>query len=388
MYSKLPGIHMKAFTLYFLILTLLGTGCSNADYSSDDSLLTPLPLAYAEGFGIFQGKGYKVIELYKAFPNEHPIYRYLVLEDPEATPEMDGFDAIVTLPVDKVVLTSTTHVPHLDYLNCTELLAGFPNLDLISSARARERIESGKVKELGSGAQANIEQVIELAPDWMMVSTLGEDLKNLEILKKARIPAILNGEYLEQHPLGRAEWIKLTGALTGRYAQADEAFSEIVTAYNEAIEAISDVANKPTVMAGVMYKDIWYVPGSESWGARLLEAAGGQYVFGAQKGTGSVQLNYEYVLDQAEDAAFWLGASDYNSLEAMAKADPRYKHFRAFQNGNVYTYTLKKGPTGGIAYFELGYLRPDLILKDLIKILHPEILPDYEFYFYQKLDGQ
>lgn len=388
MQRQLTRVPIKLFfTLLSLLTLLIGIGCNRSE-TEKKITLTQLPLAYAEGFGIFQGEGYKVIELYKAFPNEHPTYRYLVWEDPEATPDINGFDAVIKLPVDKVVLTSTTQIPHLDYLNCTDLLVGFPQLDLISSDQARKRIASGQVKDLGSGAQTNIEQVIDLAPDWMMISTLGEDLKYLDLLKKADIPAILNGEYLEQHPLGRAEWIKLTGTLTGRYEEAEAAFAEIVSAYGEAVQAVSDVHRKPTVMAGVMYKDIWYVPGSDSWGARLLEAAGGKYVFEEQKGTGSIQLNYEYVLDEAEDAEFWLGASDYTSLAAMAKADPRYKHFKAFQQGNVYTYTLKKGPTGGIAYFELGYLRPDLILKDLIKVLHPGLLPDYELYFYQKLNDQ
>ncbi|MCH7407152.1 ABC transporter substrate-binding protein [Belliella aquatica] len=344
--------------------------------------------SYASGFQIFKGNGYWVLEVSQAFPGEHQPYRYLVLESPDE-PIPDGtFDATITLPVEKVVLTSTTHIPHLDLLDCTDRLVGFPNLDLISSAPTRERINKNLVKDLGAGAQSNIELMIDLEADWVMISTLGEDLKNLDLLKSAGIAAVINGEYVEQHPLGRAEWIKFTGVLLGKYEEAKAEFETIEANYSEALRLVSNVSTeqKPTVMAGVMYKDVWYVPGSDSWGAQLLNAAGGAYIFEEQKGIGSAQLDYEYVLDKAQNADFWLGASDFVTLEAMKRADRRYADFEAFQRGNVYSYTSKKGETGGIEYFELGYMRPDLILKDIVKILHPALLPEYSLYFYSKLN--
>lgn len=349
--------------------------------------LVEIPNSYATGFAVFQGEGFKVVEVRQAFPDKHPPFRYLVKEIPDLKLDETGFDGVISLPISKVVLTSTTQVPHLDYLGVSDLLMGFPNLDLISSPQTRKLIDAGKVTDLGSGAQANIEKIIELDPDWVMISTLGEDLKNLEILKSAKIPAILNGEYVEQHPLGRAEWIKFTGVFLGKSKEANTVFSQIQSDYNQALDLVKELPeNKPKVMAGVMYKDIWYVPGADSWGARLLEVAGGDYLFKDQKGTGSAQLSYEYVLEQAHQADFWLGAADFKTLEEMENADPRYKHFDAFKQGNVYTYTQKKGVTGGLEYFELGYLRPDLILQDLIKIIYPDLLPEYSLYFYTKLD--
>ncbi len=368
-----------------LIFNLLHFACDSPP-SGNLADLVEVPNQYAQGFGVFQGDGFKVIEVKQAFPGEHEPFRYLVVESADLELDESGFAAVVKLPISKIVMTSTTHIPHLDYLGVSGLLAGFPNLDLISSKETRSRIDAGKVMDLGSGAQANIEKIIDLEPDWVMISTLGEDLKNLEILKEAKIPALLNGEYMEQHPLGRAEWIKFTGALLGKYEAAEKVFQEIEANYLQAEKLISEnILNKPKVMAGVMYKDIWYVPGVDSWGARLLEVAGGDYLFKDQKGTGSAQLSYEYVLENAQEADFWLGASDFLNLKEMKNADPRYAHFQAFQKGRVYTYTSKKGPKGGIEYFELGYLRPDLILQDLIKILYPELLPDYSLYFYSQL---
>jgi iron complex transport system substrate-binding protein len=298
-----------------------------------------------------------------------------------------GYDAVVQLPIDSVVLTSTTQVPHLDALGQSDLLIGFPQTDLISSTKTRARIAAGKVKELGAGPSANPELVLDLQPDWIMISTLGEDLRYLDIFKQAGIAALINGEYVEQNPLGRAEWIKFTGVLLGNYPAALAQFEQIKKDYLEAEALASSLQNKewPTVLSGVMYQDIWYAPGGESWAAQLLEKAGGSYVFGKEGAAGSLQLNYEVVLNQATTAPIWIGAADFASLEEMGKIEPRYQAFAAWKTGEVYTYTAKKGETGGLEYFELGYLRPDLILKDLIKILHPELLPGYEPYFYQKL---
>lgn len=370
---------------FFLLLTLLS--CQAPEQKNEPGL-EALKLDYAEGFSLFQGDGYKIVEVLKAYPGKHQPFRYLVLDENQNSIPEGKFDAVIKLPVKKVIMTSTTQIPHLEYLGETSALIGFPNLDLISSEKVRELINFGKVKDLGMGAQTNFEMVIDLEPDCIMISTLGEDLKSLDLFQKAGIPAPLNGEYLEDHPLGRAEWIKFTGALLGRWQEANEAFETIKNAY-EAAENLTKTKNlstQPKIMSGVMYKDIWYVPGADSWGAKLIQAAGGDYIFKEHSGTGSIQLSYEYVLEKAKEADFWIGAADHNTLEEMGKFDSRYTYFHAFQNGQVYTYTKKKGAKGGVEYFELGYLRPDLILQDLIKIMYPEKLPDYTPYFYSRLN--
>ena len=359
---------------------------SCAEKQVQDQQKSSVPLDFATGFQLYQGDGFWEIEVSKGYPGSSENFRYLVL-DAGVTMNSTGYDAVVQLPIDAVVLTSTTQVPHLDALGQTDLLIGFPQTDLISSAKTRARIDAGKVKELGAGPSANPELVLDLQPDWIMISTLGEDLRYLDIFKQAGIPALINGEYVEQNPLGRAEWIKFTGVLLGNYPEALAQFEQIKKDYNEAEFLASSLQNKerPIVLSGVMYQDIWYAPGGESWAAQLLKKAGGNYVFGKESASGSLQLNYEVVLDQGTSAAMWIGAADFASIEEMGKVEPRYKAFAAWKTGEIYTYTAKKGATGGLEFFELGYLRPDLILKDLIKILHPELLPGYEPYFYQKL---
>lgn len=380
---------MKILNKFFSPLLALVILFSCAEKSAENEKLTleNIPLSYAQGFDIQEGEGYWVLTVTQPWKGAEQSFKYLVLEEGESGPEGE-FNGVIQLPVEEVILTSTTQIPHLDLLGETQKMIAFPNLDLISSEKVWARVNQDSVKDLGSAPSANVEMILEMEPDWMMVSTLGEDLRNIDLLNQAGIPTPINGEYVEQHPLGRAEWIKFTGVLLGKFEEADSIFKTVEYAYLEAevlVKTISDF-QKPTVLSGVLYQDIWYAPGSESWGAKILENAGGNYIFKEQKGTGSLELNYEYVLDQAMDSQFWIGSADFNSLQEMGEAEPRYKAFEAFKEGNVFSYTAKKGPKGGFEYFELGYMRPDWVLKDLIKILHPNLLPDYQLYFYNQLN--
>jgi iron complex transport system substrate-binding protein len=367
-------------------LCLLFFGCDSEE-SSEAILAEKVDLSYAKGFTISKGADFWEIEVIQPWTGSEKTFRYLIVEENGKVPA-GHFDAVIQLPIAKVILTSTTQIPHLDLLGMSDRLIGFPQTDLISSKTSRMLIDAKKVQDLGAGPAANPELIIELDPDWIMISTLGDDLRYLDLLKTAEIPAIINGEYVEQHPLGRAEWIKFTGVLLGKYEEASEVFEQVEKDYLQAVSLAEQIpeVGRPTVLSGIMYQDIWYAPGSESWGARILKNAGGKYVFEDQAGTGSLQLNYEFVVEHAMDADFWIGSADFISLVELGKVEPRYQAIKAFQNGNVFTYTLKKGETGGLEYFELGYMRPDLILKDLMKILHPTLLPDYELYFYKQLN--
>jgi iron complex transport system substrate-binding protein len=379
---------LKNLFKYFLILSLALNffGCDSKE-SSEAVLVEKVALSYAKGFTVSRGDSFWEIEVSQPWTGSEKTFRYLIVAENGIIPT-GKFDAIIQLPIAKVILTSTTQIPHLDLLGMSDKLVGFPQTDLISSKTSRILIDAGRVQDLGAGPSANTELIIDLDPDWIMISTLGDDLRYLDLLKTAEIPAVINGEYVEQHPLGRAEWVKFTGILLGEFEKASEVFAQVEKDYVEAAalaEQIPEVG-RPTVLSGVMYQDIWYAPGSESWGAQILKNAGGKYVFEDQSGTGSLQLNYEFVIDNAMDADFWIGSADFISLVEIGKVEPRYRAIKAYQNGNVFTYTLKKGETGGLEYFELGYMRPDLILKDLMKILHPSLLPDYELYFYKQLN--
>ncbi|MDQ3396075.1 MAG: ABC transporter substrate-binding protein, partial [Bacteroidota bacterium] len=158
--------------------------------------------------------------------------------------------------------------------------------------------------------------------------------------------------------------------------------------YDSLKDLVKKEQNKPTVYSGIVYGDIWYVPAGRSWAAQLLDHAGAAYLWSNDGGQGSLELSFEKVYEKASDADYWIGVASFESLEEIRNVEVRYADFKAFKEGNVYSYNARIGEKGGNEYMELGYARPDIILADLIKILHPQLIPEHQLYFYKKLPGK
>lgn len=386
MQLSLSGIRL---TCALGLLLAICFSCNNKKRSSGNSLAEnrkEIPMSYARWFSLFRVPAGYLLEI----RNEKGQKDLFLIQDPKKVPAADipGIKATVPMGSNKIILTATTQIPHLTYLNAADRLIAFPNLDLISSPAIRKRIANDELIELGINPMPDIEKIIAAEPDWVMVSGFGEVLNLADRLKAAKIPVLVNGAFLEAHPLGKAEWIKASGALLGKLDEADSIFSYIEDNYLSAAKntASIPIQNQPTVLSGTLYKDVWYAPGKDSWVAKLIHDAGGNYVFHHLEGTGSLSLNYEYVLESAREADIWIGAADYASLTQMDEQNSKYKNFHSYLANEVYTYTLKKGATGGLMYFEEGYMRPDWVLLDMIKILHPEKAGNHIFHYYQRLD--
>ena len=135
-----------------------------------------------------------------------------------------------------------------------------------------------------------------------------------------------------------------------------------------------------------MHKDVWYLPNGSSPEAQLLKDANVNYLWKDTSGNGSLALSFEAVFEKAKDADLWLSPSYYSSLEQLESANTLYTNFKAFKNKAIYSFTNTTGKTGGVLYYELGTARPDLILKDLIKVSHPKLLEDYTPFFFKPLE--
>ena len=192
---------------------------------------------------------------------------------------------------------------------------------------------------------------------------------------------IYNGDWVEKHPLGKAEWIKFFGVLYGKEKEADSIFNHIEKQYLDAKKLVQNVSKKPTILSGAMFKDIWYLPKGDSWQATVIEDAGGNYLWSQTEGTGSIALSIESVLDKAQNADFWIAPSQYTSYSKLISDNKVYGEFDAFKNQNIHTFAKAKGATGGLLYYELAPNRPDLVLKDLISILHPDLLAQKTTFF-------
>ncbi|MFS4483209.1 ABC transporter substrate-binding protein [Hyunsoonleella sp. 2307UL5-6] len=347
-------------------------------------------IKYAKGFTIKQYATYKIIEIHKPWPEAKRIYRYALLEDNYKADywiyERQRFNNTLEIPIQKIVVTSTTHLPALELLGVEQTLVGFPGTDYISSEKIREQLDKGNIRELGKNESLNTEVLLELKPDIVVGFGIDGGNRSLETLKNAGIPVIFNGDWVENSPLAKAEWIKFFGALYNKEKVADSIFNHIETNYLEAKQLAINATLKPTVLSGAMHSDIWYLPNGTSTEGQLLKDANVNYLWSDTKGAGSLKLNFESVFVKAKNADIWLNPSNYSSYKSLQNGNENHTLFEAYQNKNIYTFTNTTGATGGVLYYELGMTRPDLVLKDIIKICHPELLENYKPFFFKPLE--
>ena len=378
---------MKFFknTLFFFILFLLFIKCKKEIQTEIKSSIKN-EITYAKGLEIYNYKGFSILKITKPWPGAKENFTYVLQQKNGKIPDSLKQFPIIPIPLKSIVVTATTHIPALEMLGVENTIIGFPNTDYISSERTRKLIGAGKIREVGTNETLNTEVLIDMKPDLIVSFGLNNSNPTIDNLQKSGLKVIYNGDWTEQSPLGKAEWIKFFGVLYGLDSKANAIFTGIEKDYNSTLALAKKATSKPTVLSGAMYQQQWYVPQGESWAALFMKDAQSNYLWAESKGTGSLSLPFETILDKAKNAAYWVAPGDFSSLKEMSDSNPHYKEFDAFKNKKVYSYSVKKGAKGGIIYFESSPTRPDLVLKDLIKIFHPELLPNHELFFFQKLD--
>lgn len=369
---------LKKIVLFILLITVLSCKDENKIDITETIEGEEMLLKYANGFSIIAFDGYKILEIKNPWPNAEKSFKYVLSSDKSK--------GEITNPIKKIVVTSTTHIPALELLGVEQTLVGFPGTDYVSSKKTRQRIENGLVRELGKNEGINTEILLELSPDVVIGFGIDGVNKTFETIQKANIPVLYNGDWVETSALAKAEWIKFFGALYNKEKEADSIFNTIEANYLKAKKIASASKTKPTVLCGAMHKDVWYLPSGTSPEAQFLKDANVNYLWSETIGKGSLSLSFESVFDKAKDAELWLSPSYYVSMKAIEKANQHYTKFEAFKQGNVYSFSNTTGETGGVLYYELGTARPDLVLKDIIKICHPGLLENYKPYFFKLLE--
>lgn len=379
-------MYIKRLILFCLVL------CSACKDRVESSLSTSntesLILKYAKGFSVDYYDDYKVIHILQPWQGASKEFSYILISEEELAKTSfpkNTYDGIIIDPLDRIVVTSTTHLPALELLEETKALVGFPGTDYISSNTIRQAIAAGNVRDLGQNESLNTEVLIELNPDVIVGFGVDEVNKAFSTAEKAGIPVIYNGDWVESSPLAKAEWLKLFGVLLNKEKQADSIFKRIEKNYIDAMQLAQQTKHSPTILSGAMHNDVWYLPKGSSTEAQLLKDAHTSYIWENTKGEGSLALSYETVLDKAKSADIWLNPSIFSSYTSLKDANQLYTNFEAFASKNIFTIANTKGETGGVLYYELGISRPDLVLKDIIKIAHPNLLPDYNFVFFKPL---
>ncbi len=345
-------------------------------------------LLYAEGLTVEYHDHYKVVTLLNPWRDAEETFTYLLVQC--GTPIPSGYPEtqVISIPIQSIITLSTTHLPHLDKLNQLDALVGVSDTRLINTPAVIERVDQGLITQVSQGGTLDLERVVDLDPQLIMAFGTGDLERDVHPkLLEAGLPVALNSEYMERSPLGRAEWIKFTALFFNQEGQAEQVFDQIAQSYESVKSLVADVEDRPTVVTGGNFSGVWYVPGGNSYAAQFLQDAGADYAWADDPSTGSLPLSVEAVFDRAASAEIWLnGKQSWRSRADLVAEDERYQEFQAFQSGQIYVPNVRLNESGGNDYWESGLMNPHLVLSDLIKILHPEVLPEHELVYYRRLD--
>jgi iron complex transport system substrate-binding protein len=342
---------MKIQTMILpIILSLSACGDKHSSEKLKQEVAGPdsLIVRYAKGFTVTRRGNAKEVTVTYPFQGAASGYAYLLVPRGQEPPAHDANARIIYTPLETIVCTSTTHIPLLDYIGETDRLVGFPSTDYISSERMRKRVDSGAVTDLGIDKGLNLEKLAVLNPGAVMGYTMSGDYGQFRKIESLGIPVVINAEYLEQHPLGRAEWIKFTALFFNREREADSVFNAIEENYLRGKAIVTTQSNKPTVLSGIVYGDAWFLPGGQNYAAQLFSDAGCSYLWEDTDSNGYLHLPFETVYEKAHDADLWIGTGSFKTLEEIRAADGRCGSFHPFGRQNGYIYEVSDGFTGGI----------------------------------------
>ncbi|WP_461633162.1 ABC transporter substrate-binding protein [Labilibaculum euxinus] len=381
----------KLLTAFICIMALLACNSGSKkqvddEYFSKTGGFNFAPnIKYSDLFNIELVGNYKRITVTNPWQESDTLSSYILIQKgtkaPANTPKADF---VIPVPIDEMAILSSTHIGFVDLLGELDKISGITNGNQIYNKYLNDRFKNGEIVEIGHQMGSHLESILGLFPELLMKTGFDNVREEDSRIVDAGIPIAYNIEWMESCMLARAEWIKFVGAFFNKDREADSIFNVIEHNYNEIKQIAKIFDNKPTALSGNDFKGTWYMPGGNSYAAKLIIDAGGDYHYKNESSKGSMPLSFEVVLDNMADADYWFGPRA-KSLKELEKMDERYKLFKAFKNGNVYTINGRVNEYGGNDYWESGVARPDIILKDLIKILHPEILPEHELFYYKKL---
>ena len=352
------------------------------------SVQAQLSLQYAQGFRVDYFDAYRVVTVLASGSGKREEVQYVLVQRGHESP--DGYEGVprIEIPVRTLITTSTTHLPHVEKLGEVHSLVGIDNIKYVNSEAVNQRFAAGELTEVGRDRAIDLERVLVLQPDLVMTDSQSQD-NALVALQEAGVPVVINAAYAESSLLGRVEWIKFVGAFFQKEELASAQFDSVVVRY-EALRALTQnlpVDKRPTVFVGSLWRGIWFMSGGKTYAAQLLRDAGANYLWGDDDSQQSLALDFETVYEKAHDADCWITMrNEWFSRDDVVAEDERYRRFAAFEDGNVFNANARLNAHGGNDYWETGLIEPDVVLADIIKILYPDLLLDYQLKYYRKLD--
>jgi iron complex transport system substrate-binding protein len=292
----------------------------------------------------------------------------------------------INIPIRRAICLASAHLGFMSALDLRSRVVGVGQSKYVCDSALRAMGKEGKWKAVGSEDQLDWETVTSLHPDIILYSAPpGSQTKIAAKAKALRLTILPTAEWLENTPLGRAEWLKVYGVLFGVGAKADSLYASTEHAY-DSLRSLASLQKYTRIkaMVGLGWRGTWYVSGGRSYAAQFLRDAGIQYLWEEDMHTGSLPLSLESVLEHGRNAEIWVNPEGMGSLSALLVKEPRANKFKAFQTRRVYQSDARRNPEGGNDYWESGVTKPHLILADFIAISNGEIdsLPGH---YYRRL---
>ena len=380
----------KFFSQYILPVVLMAlslAACGKSESKAEDFSKDIYNPRYASGFNITgaDGNASTIISVSNPWQGaDSVVSRLFIARDGETAPA--GFDGqVLQGDANKVVVMSSTHVAMLDAIDKADAIVGVSGLDFVTNENIQQR--RGSVGDVGYEGNINYELIAALDPDIVLLYGVNGASSMEGKLRELGIPYMYVGDYLEESPLGKAEWMVAVSEVMGKRDKGQEVFSEIPVRYNALKEKVAKTATTtPKVMFNTPYGDTWFMPSNQSYSVQLINDAGGRLVYDKNTGNASAPIDMEeaYLLTEASD--YWLNVGQAHTLGDVAKMCPKFTDTRVFKEGQVYNNNLRTNAAGGNDYFESAIVKPDVVLRDLVKIFHPELVPDsVEFVYYKQL---
>ena len=342
----------------FLAVACTGNKSGKAGTDNDNNVMQ-----YAKMLRMYDHDGYTLAEILSPQDSTKVTSRFILLPEGAEKPAANNATQVITVPLKSAIVYSSVHAAAMNELGQSGCIKGVADASYFKLPFVLNGIDNGTITDIGSSTSPSTEKIIDLNPQAIIVNQYeGADLKGIDRLG---IPVIQMAENLENTPLGRAEWIKFIGALTGERAKADSIFAAVEKHYTDLRGQAAVSSNRPKVLTENMYQGVWYVPGGARYKARMIADAGGIYPWADDKSAGSLNLSFEQVLDRAQDADYWLLQvfGEELSRTALLKMDSRYASFQAVDKGGVYYCD-----TQATFIFEETPFHPDRLLEDYIAI--------------------
>ncbi len=372
---------MRHILSIIVICCLLGS-CQVRRQTSDDTPLAADSICYARGLSIRHFEGYTAVEVTDPWDSTQLLQRYILVERNQPIPTDLPVGTVVRVPIRNVAVYTAVHAGIIDLLGETDKIVGVCEPRYMDTPSILEGVRAGKIADLGEATSPNVEKMLEAGTEVVIVSPF--EHTNYGTVEKLGIPIIEGADYMEPLPLGRTEWIRFYGLLFGKTAVADSIFAATEARYLALKELAADVTTRPSVFSEKRFGATWYISGGDSYIAHLFRDAGASYLYADLPGSASHPYPFEKVFEKTIHADYWL--IKYNLAEDMTRNDLRaeylpYENFDAFKKGQVFGCN-----TGNVPYYEEFPLYPDYLLKDLVWIFHPELLPDYIPRYYHRME--